>query len=200
MYHLHEQLGPRGFDVVNCSGLLYHVFSPLSVLASARPLVNRGGIMIVSTNVTLEHEPVMRFNVAGEMQREANTFWYPTAGLLDYLLRYLRLQPIDCMFLPHSALGGDYPFDIPSGYVSVACRAVDQIDGDPWMLSAMRSWEYLGLSDWGLAASQEESDIVYEAPGGGGPIDIPEQIDRTQPVTYPAAEDDSHFLALGANS
>src|SRR5438046_8063622 len=31
MYHLHEQLAPRGFDLVNCSGLLYHVLSPLSV-------------------------------------------------------------------------------------------------------------------------------------------------------------------------
>jgi 2-polyprenyl-3-methyl-5-hydroxy-6-metoxy-1,4-benzoquinol methylase len=200
MYHVHERLAPRGFDVVNCSGLLYHVFSPLSVLASARPLVKRGGIMIVSTNVTLESEPVMRFNVAGHMQREANTYWYPTARLLDYLLRYLRLQPIDCAFLPHARLGDDYAFDTPSGYVSVACRAVDEIDGDPWMLSARSSWEYLGLSDWKLAASQDESDIAYEASDGGGPIDISEQIERAPPVAYPAAEDDSHFLGLGANS
>jgi 2-polyprenyl-3-methyl-5-hydroxy-6-metoxy-1,4-benzoquinol methylase len=200
MYHLHEQLAPRGFDLVNCSGLLYHVLSPLSVLASVRPLVRRGGIMIVSTNVTLEREPVMRFNVAGQMQREANTFWYPTAGLLDYLLRYMRLQPIDCMFLPHAQLGHDYAFDIPSGYASVACRAVDRIEGDPWMMSAMSSWDYLGLSDWGLAESQDESGIVYDAPDGSGPIDIPEHIERTAPVTHPAAEDDSHYLGLSARS
>jgi 2-polyprenyl-3-methyl-5-hydroxy-6-metoxy-1,4-benzoquinol methylase len=200
MYRLHEQLAPKGFDVVNCSGLLYHVFSPLSVLASVRPLVNRGGIMIVSTNITLECQPVMRFNVAGQMQRETNTYWYPTARLLDYLLRYLRLQPIDCIFLPHSQLGHDYAFDTPSGYVSVACRAVDEIDGDPWMLSAMSSWEYLGLSDWKLAETQDESGIVYEAPGSSGPIDIPEQIEGTESVAYPAAEDDSHFLGLRANS
>jgi 2-polyprenyl-3-methyl-5-hydroxy-6-metoxy-1,4-benzoquinol methylase len=201
MYRLHRQLAPRGFDVVNCSGLLYHVFSPLTVLASVRPLVKRGGIMIVSTNVSLERAPVMRFNVRGELQREADTFWYPTAGLLDYLLRYLRLEPIDCLYLPHAVLGTEMRSGTPTGYLSVACRAVDAIDGDPWMLeSAAKSWEYLGLSDWKLAASQEESDIGYDAPGGGGPIDVAEAIERIEPVAWPAAEDDSHLLRLAATS
>jgi SAM-dependent methyltransferase len=201
MYRLHEQLAPRGFDVVNCSGLLYHVFSPLSVLASVRPLVKRGGIMIVSTNVTLEREPVMRFNVAGHMQREANTYWYPTARLFDYLLRYFRLEPIDCLFAPHSRLDQDYAFETPSGYLSVACRAVDSVDGDAWMLeSAGKSWEYLGLSDWKLAAAQEESDVAYDAPSGGGPIDVAATIERVAPVERPAAEADSHSLRLNATS
>jgi SAM-dependent methyltransferase len=201
MYRLHRQLASRGFDVINCSGLLYHVFSPLSVLASVRPLVKRGGIMIVSTNVTLDPEPVMRFNVAGELQEEPNTYWYPSATLLDYMLRYLRLQPIDCLFLPHSSLGPEIQFQKPTGYLSIACRAVTEIDGDPWMLnSGANSWEYVGLSDWKLAASQDESDVGYDAPGGGGPIDVAETIERTEPVRYPAAEDDSHLLRLAATS
>jgi 2-polyprenyl-3-methyl-5-hydroxy-6-metoxy-1,4-benzoquinol methylase len=200
MYRLHEQLAPRGFDIVNCSGLLYHVFSPLSVLASVRPLVKRNGIMIVSTNVTLEPEPVMRFNVAGQMQREANTYWYPTARLFDYLLRYLRLEPIDCVFIPHSQLGPDYMFDKASGYLSVACRAVDRIDGDPWMLAAAGTFEYLGLSDWRLAAQQDESGVAYDAPTGGSAIDLPETIERIEPLEHPAAEDDSHLLRLAATS
>jgi 2-polyprenyl-3-methyl-5-hydroxy-6-metoxy-1,4-benzoquinol methylase len=200
MYRLHEQLAPRGFDVVNCSGLLYHVFSPLSVLVSARALVKPGGLMIVSTNVILDPEPVMRFNVAGQMQAESNTYWYLSATLLDYMLRYLRLEPVDCLFLPHSSLAPEMAFDRPSGYLAVACRAVDTADADPWMLeSAAKSMEYLGLSDWELATSHERSNVRYDAPGGGR-IDLAETIERTEPVQYPAADDDSHLLRLDATS
>ena len=80
MYDLHEQLAGRSFDLVNCSGLLYHVFSPLTVLASVRALVKSGGLVIVSTNVTLDPEPVMDFNARGRMHAEGNTFWFPVGG------------------------------------------------------------------------------------------------------------------------
>jgi SAM-dependent methyltransferase len=198
MYRLHKQLRPGGFDLVNCSGLLYHVFSPLSVLASVRPLVKRGGIVIVSTNVTLDPQAVLEFNVAGRLQSEANTFWYASARLLDYLLRYLRLEPIDCLFSPHADYGPEYALDKPSGCVSVACRAVDEADDDPWMESAPTSWEYLGLSDWKLADAQDVSDIRYDAPGGGRRIDLHETIEREAAVRRPVAEEDSHLLRLSA--
>jgi 2-polyprenyl-3-methyl-5-hydroxy-6-metoxy-1,4-benzoquinol methylase len=200
MYRLHRQLRPGGFDVVNCSGLLYHVFSPLSVLASVRPLVKRGGIVIVSTNVTLDPEPVLEFNVAGRLQPEANTFWYASASLLDYLLRYLRLEPIDCLFCPHAEYGPEYALDKPSGYLSVACRAVDDAGDDPWMESAPSSWEYLGLSDWKLADQQDVSDIGYDAPAGGRRIDLRETIEREKPIRRPVAEQDSHLLRLSATA
>jgi 2-polyprenyl-3-methyl-5-hydroxy-6-metoxy-1,4-benzoquinol methylase len=54
MYDLAHKLrkaGNAGFDVINLSGLLYHVFSPLMVLAGVRPLLKKQGLMIVSTNV-----------------------------------------------------------------------------------------------------------------------------------------------------
>ncbi len=201
MYDLHKQLRPGGFDVVNCSGLLYHVFSPMSVLASVRSLVKRGGIMIVSTNVTLDPEPTMEFNVAGGLHEHDNTFWYLSARLLDYLLRYLRLEPIDCLFLPHELMEPEFDTGKSSGYLSVACRAVDQADADPWMeQSARNSWEYVGLSDWELADGQEVSDIPYATLNGGEPIDVHEAIDLNGPVEWPAAEQDSHVLRLDAVS
>lgn len=48
---LHRKI-KGGFDLINCMGLLYHVWS-LHVLAGARPLLRRNGLMIVSTNVVL---------------------------------------------------------------------------------------------------------------------------------------------------
>jgi hypothetical protein len=36
---LREQLPDRGFDLVNCAGVLYHVFSPLALLAAIRTTI-----------------------------------------------------------------------------------------------------------------------------------------------------------------
>src|SRR5260370_2225651 len=53
MYDLNNKLRKLGrvsFDLINLSGLLYHLFSPLMVLAGVRPLLKRNALMIVSTN------------------------------------------------------------------------------------------------------------------------------------------------------
>src|ERR1700693_2116411 len=62
MHGLAEKLGGEGFDLINCSGLLYHVLSPLMVLCGLRPLLNRNGLMIVSTNVIDVEGYCMDFN------------------------------------------------------------------------------------------------------------------------------------------
>jgi SAM-dependent methyltransferase len=51
MYHLYNKFPSQGFDLINVSGLLYHVFSPLMVLSGIRPLLKKNGLIIVSTNV-----------------------------------------------------------------------------------------------------------------------------------------------------
>lgn len=199
LYGLHRQLRRRSFDLVNCSGLLYHVFSPLMALAAVRPLVRRGGLVVVSTAVTLDPGFAMDFNAAGRMQSEGNTFWYPSARLLDYLLRYLRLAPIDCAFMPHAhpELLGSHAFDKPSGYAAVVCRAVDRADADDWMRTSVRtSWEYRGTSDWTRADAQPESRIAYRGERGGAPIDLADAVASRPPVAPPADEVDSHVLRL----
>src|SRR6266545_4389451 len=51
-----RKLGTPSFDVINLSGVLYHVFSPLMVLAGVRALLKRNGLMIVSTNVVIDSD------------------------------------------------------------------------------------------------------------------------------------------------
>jgi 2-polyprenyl-3-methyl-5-hydroxy-6-metoxy-1,4-benzoquinol methylase len=200
MYGLTRQLGQSGFDLVNLSGILYHVFSPLGLLAAVRPLVKRGGLMVVSTNVTLDPGYAMDFNAAGRLQSEGNTFWYPSARLLDYMLRYMRLVPIDCAFLPHADIDAHGSIGKPSGYASVVCRAVDRADDDPWMReSARTSWEYLELGDWNVADNQPVSSIPYRSPRDREPIDLHEALPANS-VTVPVAEADSHTLRLDATS
>lgn len=168
MYDLSKKLRSESFDLVNCSGLLYHVISPFHVLAGIRPLVKRNGLVIVSTNVVQTNDYVMDFNQQGCWQDEINTFWYVSIPLLDYTLRYLKLEPIDCAYLPHNRIESHirYVGIRPSGYLSVVCRAVDHplaTTQDGWMTaSAARSWEYQGLVDWKGAAGQEVSQIEYK--------------------------------------
>lgn len=208
MYELDKKLKGRAFDLVHCSGLLYHVFSPLGVLCGIRPLVKRNGLMIVSTNVVLEDGYTMEFNNAGRIQVERDTFWYPTVKLLDYTLRYLKLRPIDCLFVPHEEVHADFrvTFDKPSGYLSVLCRASDNVapaDGDEWMKSASTSWEYQGLIDWELAARQPVSDIRTKAEpdrrfyrADTGTLDLWEAVTRGEPLGRAARPQDTHLLSL----
>jgi SAM-dependent methyltransferase len=203
MYGLHAKLGRRNFDLINCSGLLYHVFSPMAVLAGVRPLLKRNGLMIVSTNVVLDDRYVMEFNNAGRMQEEIETYWYISVPLLDYLLRYLRLVPVDVLFWPHTDTftAIRYVFDQPSAYLSVLCRATDNANEDEWMARSSRAaWEYQGHSDWKLADRQPVSSIRYKDNLPRDRIDLWEAVRTREPVPAVAPEMDSHTLRLSAFS
>ena len=207
IYDLSKKIN-RSFDLINCSGLLYHVFSPLMVLAGMRPLVKRNGLMIVSTNVVHSAEYVMEFNNGGRWQDETNTFWYISIPLLDYALRYLKLAPLDCVYLPHANIKSHirYISDKPSGYISVACRAVDQslsTSPDKWMnKSASESWEYQGLIDWKRVARNPVSRIEYRGNldhkcmrSDTGSMDLWRAI--TESIPAKMSECDTHILKLG---
>ena len=172
MYDLTSKLrtlGRASFDVINLSGVLYHVFSPLMVLAGVRPLLKRNGLMIVSTNVVVDNTFTMQFNNAGRLQEETNTFWYLSVPTLDYLIRYLKLAPIDCLYISHRVIKSSvrYVTDVESGYLSVVCRAKDDLlplREDDWMRkSAQSSWEYAGLIDWDFCSRQAVTQVSYSA-------------------------------------
>ncbi len=91
----------RGFDVVVCSGVLYHVFSPFHVLASARSALRPGGLMIVETAALPLDAYMMQYNFAGTgyVLGPSDT-WFPTVPLIDHFLRFLKLIPLDACWLP----------------------------------------------------------------------------------------------------
>ena len=185
-----------GFDFINCSGLLYHVWSPLHVLAGVRPLLRRNGLMVVTTNVVLSEGMQAEFNAAGRMQDETNTFWYPTVTLLEYQLRYLRLQPIDALVVHHEGLSTKirYRFDAPSGNLCVLCRATDEVVGDSWMRrSAEQSWEYRSFTDWARADRQEVSHLTAKSTA---PIELSLAELALRQVPCSVSEYDAHVLHL----
>jgi SAM-dependent methyltransferase len=210
LYDLHRKLGGNAFDFINYSGVLYHVYSPLMALASARSLVRPGGLMVVSTNIVYDAGYRAEFNAHGRLQLEANTFWYLSVPLLDYMLRMLRLAPIDCVHVAHDSLDVGFepqPLDgIRTGYMSVLCRAHDEIlssDGDEYLAAlALNSWEFAGLTDWATAHAHPRS-VIRAFPPYDGVVqrDDLDAIDlwataQNQPSVGRVGPGDSHQLRL----
>ncbi|RZJ11117.1 MAG: DUF1698 domain-containing protein [Rubrivivax sp.] len=190
IYELSQKLaGHGGFDFINLSGVLYHVFSPLHVLAGVRPLLKKNGLMVVSTNVIKRGDHTLTFNHQGGLQRELNTFWYHSVPMLDYLLRTFKLVPIDFLFCPHTAVNmNNYVPGLDSGYMSVVCRAIDDPAGsepDVWTGHMRRaSWEYVGLCNGAMMDAQPASQIRYTGPGAQSErgLSLMEHIDEPQRI------------------
>lgn len=209
LYDLSAKLAPLGgFDFINLSGVQYHVFSPMHVLAGLRPLLKKNGLMIVSTNVMRREGHSMEFNARGHLQEEVNTFWYHSVPMLEYLIRFFKMVPIDALYCPHSDVNpANYAPGVDSGYMSVMCRAVDDgdiRDGDLWAAKARHaSWEYIGLCNSAMMNAQPRSAISYRG-DGDAPAGPPVGIDLFKTIAderhVVRAVDDSrnaHTLRLG---
>jgi 2-polyprenyl-3-methyl-5-hydroxy-6-metoxy-1,4-benzoquinol methylase len=203
LYELSRKLRSLGgFDFVNLSGLLYHVYSPLHVIAGVRPLLKKNGLMIVSTNVINRPGCFMEFNSRGRLQGEQNTFWYMSIELLDYVLRYFSLLPLDCLFRP---------LVTDDGYFSVVCRASDRPaldEQDAWGTGSIAtSWEFAALCDRDMMDAQPASVIEYQktlrtdcvAPDGRS-IDLARATSLGPHVMSTNDLRDTHALRLGDTS
>lgn len=208
MYDMANKLKDAGgFDFVNFSGVGYHVFSPMHCLAGLRPLVKRGGLMTVATNVINRDGYTMEYNNRGALQVEANTFWYLSIPMLESMIRYFKLVPIDCLYYPHSAVNpATYVPGIDLGYMAVVCRAVDDdeiVDGDKWAAQSRRlSWEYQTLCDSARMNAQPRSHIAYanprHLPPRPGGMDLLSSVQDPRHVVQEVDDlRNSHFLMLG---
>jgi 2-polyprenyl-3-methyl-5-hydroxy-6-metoxy-1,4-benzoquinol methylase len=188
----------RGFDVINVSGVLYHVFSPMHVLAGLRPLLKKNGIMIISTNVIDRDDCSMEFNESGKMQEEPNTFWYMSIHMLDYMIRYFQLLPLDYVlykYPPSDAVRHAEGFDVY--YLGVACRATTDRGAqfnDEWLSRSLTtSWEYR-LCDQAMLEAQATSTVDYR--GERGAVDLAQEIAREPPLQTAPTRRDTHCLLL----
>ena len=208
MYGLSEKLKRRGgFDFINLSGVLYHVFSPLHVLAGVWPLLRKNGLMIISTNIVNRSGHSMEFNDQGRLQTETNTYWYPSVSLFEYFIRFFRLEPIDCLYRPHAKNEPNfYVNNLDAGYLSVVCRASDDVAlaSDGWAAKTAREfWEYTELCDFRMLSSQRTSSIGYKGrlderylnPDNRS-IDLSRAVRLQEPVIRAVRPEDLHLLRL----
>jgi 2-polyprenyl-3-methyl-5-hydroxy-6-metoxy-1,4-benzoquinol methylase len=154
--HMHQR-GFDQFDLINLSGLLYHVYSPMHWIGSVRPLVKNGGLAIISTNVTFDEKQIMLFNDKGCLQNNLTTYWYLSVPLFDYMLRYFRLRPIRAEYSV---------YEDGHGYMSVVCRAEPNViadSSDQWMeSSAWHSWDSKWFGGLEMVHRAQKSDIAFK--------------------------------------
>ena len=208
LYDVSRKLGNKSFDLINLSGVLYHVWSPMHVIAGLRPLLKKNGLMILSTNVVKRNDFSMEFNDRGKLQREATTYWYPSIPLYDYLLRYFELLPIDCLYHPYARDDSTrFTSEFESGYLSVVCRATDDPSfdsDDAWAPESITdSYESILLWDRAKQAAQPVSTIGYRhAPdpqllhANGRSLDLWKAVDALPPVGAASQPQDTHALLL----
>jgi len=209
MYGLSDKLrNEGGFDLINLSGILYHVFSPMHTIAGARALLKKNGLMIVATNVVNRPEFSMEFNDRGKLQSERNTFWYPSIPLFEYLLRYFKLLPIDFLYFPYRAADRvRFTKSTSAGYLCVVCRATDEIalaKDDEWGVGSMsHSWEWIALCDESMLDGQADSEIEYKRAlepklmaADQKSIDLYRAVSTTEPTPEASNLQDSNWLQL----
>lgn len=192
VYRLQDTM-PGAFDLINLSGLLYHVVSPLAVMLGARSILKRNGVMILSTNVMAQPGYFAQFNGEGALQPRGDTFWYPGIDLLAYWTRCCALKIEHAMYLPHehaaSTMVDSYVGTVPSGYLCLMLRAVDTVEGFPAsLLTQGHDMRVFGSPDqWGtLPVSTIETDGGFTNPW--------EAVGN--PTTTASNINDSHTLML----
>jgi SAM-dependent methyltransferase len=202
------------FDVVVFSGVLYHMIDPLGGLAVVRSLVRDGGICLVETAVAFADTVAMHFNALGHftpgggvrkekaagepqgmMPGSLSCFWYITPRCLDYVLRFLRFEPLDMVYLDVND-GADG--SMAEGRVAVACRAVTEsphAPEDEWLandrhpgLSEFVDWRHVAseLPEVGYANARE--GLVR---GPAGTVDLQASIEATEP--FPVTGDQARL-------
>ena len=87
--------GIKFFDLVVFSGVLYHLFNPLGLLALVRGFCKVGGLFLIETCVCHDPKEKLVFNAAG---LHGPNYWYATTAWLDYALRMLGLEPLNVTY------------------------------------------------------------------------------------------------------
>lgn len=151
---LRERLHGEVFDVVIFSGVLYHMFDPMAGLAIVRGLVRDGGVVVLETSAVVEDDLVMHLNARGRFFPWTN-YWQVNVGCLNYLLRFMRLEPIDLSFFDARTREPDAP---RLCRVAVTCRATRDVPGlpeDEWV-RLERAKDFFEFLDWKAVRSDEE--------------------------------------------
>jgi len=87
--------GKKFFDLVVFSGVLYHLFNPLGLLALVRGFCKIGGLFLLETCVCHDPKEKLVFNAAG---LHGPNYFYATTAWLDYCLRMTGLEPLHVIY------------------------------------------------------------------------------------------------------
>jgi 2-polyprenyl-3-methyl-5-hydroxy-6-metoxy-1,4-benzoquinol methylase len=82
-----DKLGEHAFDVVVCSGVMYHMLNPFDCILKARRLLKRNGILLFQTRYHPEDtEATLDFNPVSGRLNQLNVFWVPSKTAVTGML------------------------------------------------------------------------------------------------------------------
>jgi len=176
------------FDLIVFSGVLYHMYDPLDGIALVRSMTRPGGIVIVEAAAVFSDKMSGYFNAAGYIIPDQHNYWNLSVTLLDYLLRYFRLKPIDCGYLD---CGGNKTDDGSSPIrIGVTCRAMTRgipDEGDKYMVVNDRD-DDVNFPDWAPSGEREELGYSVSNPDlvkrPSGAVNLYETLVRTRPLSF----------------
>jgi 2-polyprenyl-3-methyl-5-hydroxy-6-metoxy-1,4-benzoquinol methylase len=150
-----------GFDLVVLSGILYHVYSPVHVLAAARSCLREEGLMVIETAAINDPGYIMQYNYtgAGYIYGWTDT-WFMSAPLLDYFCRFFQLEPLDCLYVTT-------PSKKCTGLIrlGVVCKAVNSIldtHDDDIMRQSSRNYDYNTIVRYDLVTGKNKPPVAFE--------------------------------------
>jgi SAM-dependent methyltransferase len=153
------------FDIVVFSGVLYHMLDPLGGLATVRGLIRNGGILIFETAAVINNSMAMYFNAEGRFYPGTNYFMV-SVECLEYMLRFLRFQPLDCIYLLHEK---DKKTNLQICRICIACRAVAQpiaTSDDKWTNKTIFQEDLDEFLNW-AALENNQTQVTYNKISNG---------------------------------
>ena len=166
-----KQRGFPLFDVIVFSGVLYHMLDPFTGLALMRGLLRTGGLFLIETTAAVDRTMAAYFNANGRFLPHTN-YWQVSLECLDYMLRFLRLAPLDCVHFLRSKQS-----PLPMCRIAVVCRAVqDAVAGqdDEWMMRISEDQvvktfldsEALRIGSSDVKYSENGHDLIFREDSG----------------------------------
>ena len=76
----------KGFDIIQCLGLLYHIQNPLLGLQQMRRCCAPGAVVLIETACTEETQSALRFNFNKGFYNDEVTYWIPSQSCLMDML------------------------------------------------------------------------------------------------------------------
>ena len=192
-----KEAGHDPFDAVVFSGVLYHMFDPLGGLAVVRGMVRDGGLLFVETTIVFEDTSTMHLNSGGRFT--PNALWFVTPRSLDYMLRFLHLEPLDVVYLKGKPGREGQP---AQGRIAIACRAVPEAvaeGGDEWISSNFYAIDFKEFLDW-ESVKTDAPPVAYDGSREGlvhredGGLDVAASVAAMGPLKV---ERDQTRLRLG---
>ncbi len=163
---LRDALDGETFDVVVLSGVLYHMVDPIAGLLTARSFLKTGGIMLVETAVIRSREMSAFFNAKGRFYSGDN-YWFLSTALIDYLLRFARLKPLDCFHLKQRSTRRSIFRRDRLSRLCVPSIAVDHPISEPddaWLPSSQLK-DFAEFLDWSRIDGREPLSYASPSPG-----------------------------------